>query len=71
MTSTQLSLKASDGAEIDVLLHREEDTTDKGATVVVHGFGEHSGSYRDLTQSLTNAGYVSITFEQRGHGARY
>jgi alpha-beta hydrolase superfamily lysophospholipase len=40
----------------------------KGIVIIVHGFGEHSGSYKGLLSILSEAGYIGIAFDQRGHG---
>jgi alpha-beta hydrolase superfamily lysophospholipase len=36
--------------------------------ILVHGFGEHAGSYDELAESLGQAGYTSAIYSQRGHG---
>ena len=69
MTKIQLGARATDGATVDALLCRDEHRPIKGIVVVSHGFGEHSGSYDELTQRLAQAGYASVVFSQRGHGA--
>lgn len=35
---------------------------------LVHGFGEHSGRYRHVAQMMTDAGFVVVGLDQRGHG---
>jgi alpha-beta hydrolase superfamily lysophospholipase len=40
----------------------------KGAVVICHGFGEHDGSYGELTETLGRAGYAGAVYTQRGHG---
>jgi len=35
---------------------------------LVHGIGEHSGRYVQVADSLTQAGYILISFDLRGHG---
>jgi alpha-beta hydrolase superfamily lysophospholipase len=42
--------------------------TVRGAAVICHGFGEHSGSYDELAGRLGQAGYASVVYTQRGHG---
>jgi len=36
--------------------------------VLVHGFGEHSGRYHDLTEFLCDRGFSVHAFDLRGHG---
>ena len=40
----------------------------RGVVCLVHGLGEHSGRYAHLALALTQAGYVLMTYDQRGHG---
>ncbi|MFC3152254.1 alpha/beta hydrolase [Litoribrevibacter euphylliae] len=40
-----------------------------GPTILtVHGWGGHSGQFRQLTQALVNAGYRVMAFDAPGHG---
>ncbi|MBK8045968.1 MAG: alpha/beta fold hydrolase [Anaerolineales bacterium] len=40
----------------------------RGALVLIHGFGEHSGRYGYLVDALTAKGYAIYSMDQRGHG---
>lgn len=40
----------------------------RGVICLIHGLGEHSGRYLNMAQNLTRAGYVLLTYDQRGHG---
>jgi acylglycerol lipase len=40
----------------------------KGAVVIVHGLGEHSGRYDYVAQKLNAAGYAAYAQDVRGHG---
>jgi alpha-beta hydrolase superfamily lysophospholipase len=40
----------------------------KGAVVVVHGFGEHSGRYENLVNAIVPKGYGVYAIDHRGHG---
>ncbi len=40
----------------------------KALIVIVHGFGEHSGRYRNLFNHLVPKGYSVYAFDHRGHG---
>ena len=39
-----------------------------GVVCLVHGLGEHSSRYAHVAAALGAAGYVTLTFDQRGHG---
>jgi len=43
-------------------------TKSRGVICLIHGVGEHSGRYVNMAQYLTQAGYVLLAFDQRGHG---
>ena len=40
----------------------------RGAVLVVHGLGEHSGRYQRLAQWFNQRGYAVRGYDQRGHG---
>jgi len=42
--------------------------TPRAVVCLVHGLGEHSGRYRHVAAALTEAGYVLLGFDLRGHG---
>ncbi|MCL2672624.1 MAG: lysophospholipase [Clostridiales bacterium] len=60
-------IPARDGAQIHTLLAFPDDAP-RGIVIVNHGFGEHSGSYAELLEQLTAAGYLAAIFDHRGHG---
>src|SRR5260221_6617084 len=39
-----------------------------GVVCLVHGLGEHSSRYAHVAAALGAAGYVTLAFDQRGHG---
>ena len=39
-----------------------------GVVCLVHGLGEHSSRYAHVAAALGQAGYVTLTFDRRGHG---
>jgi acylglycerol lipase len=39
-----------------------------GVVVVVHGYAEHSGRYRDLAERLLEAGFSVLLYDHRGFG---
>jgi len=40
-----------------------------GVVCLVHGLGDHSSRYTHVAAALAEAGYVTMAFDQRGHGA--
>lgn len=40
----------------------------RGVVCVVHGLGEHIGRYELVAQSLNEAGWAVVGYDQRGHG---
>jgi len=60
-------MKAVDGA---VLFGRGRDPGSGAGSVIcmVHGLGEHSGRYEEVSSFLENAGYAVMAFDMRGHG---
>ncbi len=40
----------------------------RGAVVFVHGWGDHSGRYRDVGQFLAQSGYAAYGLDFEGHG---
>jgi alpha-beta hydrolase superfamily lysophospholipase len=46
----------------------EPDTQPKAVIALVHGLGEHVGRYAHVGKALTDAGYVLVGFDVRGHG---
>lgn len=40
----------------------------RGAVLIVHGLGEHSGRYQQLAQWFNQRGYAVRSYDQRGHG---
>ncbi|MEO9079434.1 MAG: lysophospholipase [Rhodanobacter sp.] len=43
-------------------------TQSRGALLMVHGLGEHSGRYARLAQWFNQRGYAVRSYDQRGHG---
>jgi len=46
----------------------EPDAQPKAVITLVHGLGEHIGRYTHVGKALTDAGYVLVGFDLRGHG---
>ena len=64
----KIAMKGKDNACIDANYYCGDKNTVKGIVIVCHGFGEHSDSYKELTEYLEQENYASIVFNQRGHG---
>lgn len=43
-------------------------TSPRALAIVVHGYAEHCGRYREVAHTLVDAGVATFTFDQRGHG---
>jgi len=67
MARFEFTMKAKDGVE---LFGRGRDPCSGAGSVIciVHGLGEHSGRYEDVSSVLEKAGYAVMTFDMRGHG---
>jgi acylglycerol lipase len=46
----------------------QPDGTAVGVVCLVHGLGEHSSRYAHVAAALSEAGYITLAFDQRGHG---
>jgi alpha-beta hydrolase superfamily lysophospholipase len=55
------------GAEA-VEQHWQPDTEPRAIIVIVHGYGEHSGRYRNIVNPLVAHGYAVYGHDHRGHG---
>jgi alpha-beta hydrolase superfamily lysophospholipase len=44
------------------------ETPPRGLVVVLHGYAEHCGRYRELANVLHRAGTAVLTYDMRGHG---
>lgn len=40
----------------------------RALALVVHGYAEHCGRYRELANVLTGAGFATLSYDMRGHG---
>jgi alpha-beta hydrolase superfamily lysophospholipase len=45
-----------------------EHPSPRGVALVLHGYAEHCGRYREVAHVLRDAGLSVLTFDQRGHG---
>jgi alpha-beta hydrolase superfamily lysophospholipase len=67
---TESQHRASDGALLHVYRwsSRETDSRAKAIVVMIHGYGEHCGRYREFAEYLVRAGYAACGIDARGHG---
>lgn len=68
MQANKINIKAKDGVDIQAVTFNVGEESVKGIVMVVHGFGEHAGSYNEIIETLVNANYACVIFDQRGHG---
>lgn len=70
MKYTEFQFNTNEGS---VLYAREWQPENElqGVICLVHGLGEHSGRYDHLALALSQAGYVLLSFDQRGHGKSF
>lgn len=59
-------MRAADGTELATEHHPVPG--DRGRVVIVHGYAEHKGRYRQLAGDLAAARYSCHLFDLRGHG---
>lgn len=59
---------AKDGTKIFYRSFLPKDSATKRAIVVQHGFGEHSGRYKNLVNALEGTGFSIYALDSRGHG---
>ncbi|PYE52964.1 alpha/beta hydrolase [Deinococcus yavapaiensis] len=41
---------------------------ERGAVLLLHGYGEHAGRYGHVVEALADAGFSVYAYDQRGHG---
>ena len=66
MTYIEETVTVTDGLRL--YLRRSEVARARGAVLIAHGFGEHSGRYGALTDHLTSHNYSVSGYDHRGHG---
>jgi len=70
MEPKEMIITASDGTKIPAVIYNYTgEKSVKGIVVIIHGFGEHTGGYRELAEYLGRNDYASVIFDQRGHGS--
>ena len=56
-----------DGLEL-VCVVNEPESPAKGVIQFVHGMCEYKSRYEEIAEYFTDKGYVTVTYDQRGHG---
>jgi len=64
----RVDIIAKDGALIPTVFHEVDNAKKKGIVIICHGFGEHSGGYSAVAETMWKGGYACAVFDQRGHG---
>lgn len=59
-------VSSKDGIRLFYRQHPMENA--RGAILIAHGLGEHSGRYARLTKDLTSVGFSVFSYDHRGHG---
>ena len=67
MKHTEFKFKTFDGLQLFGQSWQPEGQP-RAVVCLVHGIGEHSGRYVQVADSLTQTGYILISFDLRGHG---
>lgn len=67
MSSTDTTLTTHDGLPLRVRVWQPE-APPRGVIVITHGHGEHLGRYDHIATALCGAGFVTYTYDLRGHG---
>lgn len=60
------SLETWDG--LDLYCEHFRTHSPKGVFIIIHGFGEHCGLYRNLASTLQSLDYGVCLYDMRGHG---
>ena len=64
--SHEHNVRTKDG--LSLLVRSTQPHVPRSCVVVVHGWGEHSGRYDELSEELLGRGHAVWTYDQRGHG---
>ena len=67
MKHNEATFEGAESLELYCQTWRPEEGT-RAVLVVVHGFGEHSGRYTNVVDSLVPGGFAVYSFDLRGHG---
>ena len=64
--SAAFTFASRDGTELYGEFH--EAPSPRGAALIVHGYAEHAGRYREVAHVLRQCGLASLAVDLRGHG---
>jgi alpha-beta hydrolase superfamily lysophospholipase len=64
-TSTS-RFRSADGTELYAEFFAQPDA--RGAALILHGYAEHCGRYREVAHAVTQSGLAALSFDMRGHG---
>src|SRR5262245_31951421 len=67
MTATDTTLSTKDGTDLHLRIWRPE-AEPRGVVLITHGHGDHLGRYNHVAEALCAAGFVTYTWDLRGHG---
>lgn len=67
MSHTEFNWQNANGQRIFAQAWKPDGET-RGAVVLVHGLGEHTGRYQHVAETLNAAGYALTGFDLPGHG---
>jgi lysophospholipase len=67
-TLNESSFRAPDGESIYYRSYRPKDGKVSKVVVYQHGYGEHSGRYENMVNTMANTGYAFYGIDARGHG---
>lgn len=65
---SESTLKAADGINLHVKRWHPAAGEPRGHVLIIHGYMEHSGRYRDVAHALCAAGLGVAAMDVRGHG---
>jgi acylglycerol lipase len=68
MKKIESKWESPDGITFQIRGWEPDNNNFKAVVALVHGLGEHVGRYAHVAQTFTDAGYVLIGFDLRGHG---
>jgi alpha-beta hydrolase superfamily lysophospholipase len=64
--TTTLRISSRDGTRLHGELY--EVASPRGAALIIHGYAEHAGRYREVAHVLQRAGLAALALDLRGHG---
>jgi lysophospholipase len=62
------SVETHDGLRLAVWRSPARSPTPRGRVILIHGYAEHAGRYREVVTALTGAGHECHAFDLWGHG---